>query len=436
MRRPRLACGPALLALLAGCATPRAPHPPPQGDDYLYPAPRAGELRQDEAARFERAWREVLSGNTDSGAREFTDILRKRPGLVPAQAGFAFARLRAGRYREAAEAFDAALRGQPDYVPALIGAGSTALRLGEPERALGYYKRAEELAPTQPLVARRLAELKLQVTERRVAAAHAALERGDSAGAAAELRRALEVAPEVGALRVEYSNLLLTGGDAAGAIEALRADPVGDRQALLRLGEVLTEQQDHAGALEAYRRLLQRDPKDAEAQQRAFAARDALELLGLPPEFRQIVEAPRITRADLAALVAVKLPALKQVEGGDPDVAVDISGSWAREYILLALSRDLMDVYPNHTFQPGAIARRGDLARAVARALDLLKQPAEPAPAISDMSPNNLFFEAATRAVAAGLMDLSAAGAFEAWRPVSGRDATDVVEALARLVGP
>jgi hypothetical protein len=42
---------------------------------------------------------------------------------------------------------------------------------------------------------------------------------------------------------------------------------------------------------------------------------------------------------------------------------------------------------------------------------------------------------AAGRAVGAGLMDLSAEGAFEAWRPVSGREASDVIENLVRLVG-
>ncbi|HET7293731.1 MAG TPA: tetratricopeptide repeat protein [Vicinamibacteria bacterium] len=435
MRRARAVCGLALLALPLACARPAAPRPP-QGEDYLYPAPRAGELRQDEAARFEKAWRDVLTGSADQAARGFTEILKKRPGLAPAQAGFGYARLRAGRYREAEESFATVLGARPDYVPALIGAGSAAFRLGDPERALGFYKRAEGIAPSQPLATRRLAELKLQVTERRVAAARAALERGDRDAALEEYRSALEAAPEVGALRVEYANLLLAGGDVAEALAALRSDPMGDRQALLRLGELLSEQKDHAGALEAYRRLLQRDPKDAEAQRLAFAARDALELEGLPPEFRHIVDAPRITRADLAALVAVKVPALKQVEGADPDVAVDIAGSWARPYILLALAHDVMDVYPNHTFQPGAIARRGDLARAVARVLDLLGHGAGPAPPITDMSRNNLFFEAASRAVAAGLMDLTPAGAFEAWRPVSGRDATDVVEGLARLVGP
>jgi hypothetical protein len=33
-------------------------------------------------------------------------------------------------------------------------------------------------------------------------------------------------------------------------------------------------------------------------------------------------------------------------------------------------------------------------------------------------------------------MELAPAGAFEPWRPVTGREAVDVVEALVRLVGP
>jgi hypothetical protein len=117
-------------------------------------------------------------------------------------------------------------------------------------------------------------------------------------------------------------------------------------------------------------------------------------------------------------------------------VAVDISGSWARDDILKTLSFDILPLYPNHTFQPGATVRRGDLAHAVGRILDLLHWPVTPGPSASDMTRNNVYFDAATRSVAAGIMDLTPAGAFEAWRPVSGQDALDVIEALARLVGP
>jgi hypothetical protein len=47
-----------------------------------------------------------------------------------------------------------------------------------------------------------------------------------------------------------------------------------------------------------------------------------------------------------------------------------------------------------------------------------------------------VYYYPATRVVAAGLMDLTPAGSFEAWRPVSGPEAVAVIEALVRLVGP
>ncbi len=425
----------ALLVLVAGCTPPRAPSIP-EGEDYVYPVTRVGELQAEDARSLEKAWQKVLTGNAAAAERAFLQLLGRRPGLVPAETGLAFARLRAGRYRDAGESFVRVLQRQPEFVPALVGASSAAFRLGDSETALAFLRRAELVRPDEPAVKRRLPALKVQVIERRVAAAKAALDHGDKEAAVAEYQNALAVAPEVGAIRIDCANLLFDQGDAEAGIELLRADPGGDRQVLLRLGEMLEAQRDPTSAFEAYRRILLRDPKDAEALQRAYAARDAVEMAGMPEEYRRIAGAERITRADLAALVAVKVTALRRLEAGEPDVAVDISGSWAREYILQALALGTLDLYPNHTFQAGAVARRGDLARVVGRVLDLLRHPAVPAQAISDMTPTNLYHDAAARAVAAGLMDLTASGAFEAWRPVSGRDASDVIDALARLVGP
>jgi hypothetical protein len=156
----------------------------------------------------------------------------------------------------------------------------------------------------------------------------------------------------------------------------------------------------------------------------------------MPEEYRHIAEAPRVTRADLAALVAVRVRALQRVGPGEPRVAVDISLSWARDYVARVLALGIMDVYPNHTFQPGAVVRRADLARAVARTLDSLGRPRSPGPAPTDMSPSHLDYDAVERVLGAGLMGLTASGAFEPWRPVSGNEAIEVVDAVARLAGP
>src|SRR5262249_18001673 len=149
-----------------------------------------------------------------------------------------------------------------DYVPALVGAGSAALRAGNSEEALQRFRRAAALDASNETVRRRLSEVRLQVTERRVAAARAALAAGNPAGAIAEYRQALDAAPEVAEVRLALADLLVQNGQAAEAATVLAAHPQDDRQVLLRLGEVLAGLRDYPRALEAYRRMLVLDPQD------------------------------------------------------------------------------------------------------------------------------------------------------------------------------
>jgi tetratricopeptide (TPR) repeat protein len=423
------------VVLIASCAPPPKA-PLPDAEEYVFPASTPGQLSPSEAQRIEKAWRQVLTGDVQGAQKEMANVLAKSPGLIPAETTLAYARLRAGRLDEAAASFERVIARRPDYVPALAGAAATESRRGDPEAALRLYRRALLGEPENPFLRQRGAELRVQVTERRVAAARAAAEAGRSEEAVTTYRLALEAAPEVAGLRLELANVLAAAGDLDGAVSVLRSDPTEDRQVLLRLADLETQRRDHAGALEVYRRILARDPNDEEAHRRSRELREALELEQMPEEYRRIATAPAITRADLAALVAVKVTALARVPAGEPQVAVDISGSWARSHVIQALSYDIMTVYPNHTFQPASTARRGDLARAVQRVLDLLKWPAGPGPSPTDMSRSNVYYYPATRVVGAGLMDLTPAGGFEAWRPVSGPEAVAVIEGVVRLVGP
>lgn len=429
------ALGAGLLLGLAGCA-PRARVPIPEGVDLVYPGVPPGALRGGEASQFQSAWDAVLAGDSARAVREFQKLRARRPDLVAIEAGLGYARLRAGDLSGAARTFEAALAHEPSYLPALLGAGATARRSGRADAALDFYRRALERAPDDVAARRRLAEVKLQVTERHVAAAEAARQSNDLALAADEYRAVLAAAPELADVRIELANLLQQRGDTAAALATLEADPGQERHVLLALASLRWSQKDYPGTLEAYRKLLARFPGDVEALRRVAELRQAWELAKMPEEYRRIPEAARLTRADLAALVAVKLTALERLPAREPRVATDISGSWARGHILRVLSLEIMDVYPNHTFQPGALVRRGDLAAALGRVLELLGVPAVPAPVLKDVSPANLLYPGVTRVVAAGLMDVTPEGAFEAWRLVDGKTAVAVVEALARLVGP
>jgi tetratricopeptide (TPR) repeat protein len=407
----------------------------PEGEDYVYPIPAAGEVSARERHDLEKAWRRVLAGD-GRAVRDYQKILARRPDLLAAETGLAFAQLRGGQVEAAAAGFDVALAEEPGYVPALVGAGSTAFRRGDLDQALRLYRRALDTAPDDPVVRKRAASLKLQVTDRHMAAAEVALGSGDEDTAAREYGAALDVAPEVAGMRLALADLQLARGDDREAVATLRADPSGDRQVKIRLGAVLLGQGEYEDARTLYVEMLARDPSDSEAREGWRTAQEGLDFQSQPEAYRHIASASRARRGDLAALLAVKVTALGRLARSEPRLAVDISSSWAREHITTVIGLGIMDVYPNHTFQPRATVRRGDLARAVSRVLTRLGARTRPGPAPTDMRPSHLDHAAVVMVVGVGLMRLGPAGEFEPWRAVSGREAVDVVDALARRVGP
>jgi tetratricopeptide (TPR) repeat protein len=427
-------------ACVAGLLTWACAHPRlvrmPEGEDYLFPVARPGELKPAEAEAVEKAWRKVLIGDSSGATRAFRRVLAARPGLVSAETGLAFARLRAGRFAEAGSAFEAALARRPEYLPALMGAGAVAVKEGRLDRALDLYRRAGAVEPSNSRVRRRLAEVKLRVTESRVAAAKKALDDGDTSRAIEAYRGALEVAPEVAGLRLALADLLLGEGASREAALLLAADPGGDRQTRLRLAEIQSGLGEYRHALETLNAILAREPRDPDAQMRAREAREALTLSELPEEYRRIPTAGRLSRAELAALLCLDLPALGRLPPGEPKVAVDISGSWARNHIARVLALDVMDLFPNHTFQPGLSVRRGELARVASRVLELVGARVRPSAVPADMAPANAAYDAVVRVLGTGLMELNPDGAFEPGRLVTGREGLDVVEALGRAVEP
>ncbi len=423
-------------ALLGGACVQRIRVPIPATEDYVFPTPGEGELTASQAATLRRAWSELVSGNAAGARSRLARLRQQAPGRPSVETALAYVALRSGRAEDAERGFRAALALRPAFLPALVGAGSTATHRGDLDAALGLYKRAAAASPGDPVVRKRLGTLKLQVTERHLGRAESAIEASDTAAAIEEYRSALDAAPEVSGVRLSLAELLQRSGDASGAISVLASDPSGERSVALRLGEALVAAERFEQAIAVYRELLARDPADEAARAGEAAARDALEGSLMPEEYRQIAGAPQLTRADLAALLLVRVKALRRLPSGDPQVAIDISGSWARDQIQGALALAIMNVYPNHTFQPGTIVRRVGLARAAGRVLERLGWPRAGAPAPVDMTPSHLDYDAVERVLGAGLMRLTPAGAFEPWRPVSGGEALEVIDALSRLVGP
>jgi hypothetical protein len=162
----------------------------------------------------------------------------------------------------------------------------------------------------------------------------------------------------------------------------------------------------------------------------------------MPDEYRAIESSATVTRAQLAALLAVRLDAvLARARRANAVVITDARGSWASAYILSVARAGVMEVYPNHTFQPGAAVRRGDLAQAASRVLQLIAQQQprradawrNPRRTFTDVGPRHLSYPAAALAVEAGVMAPMADGSFQLARPVTGAEAIAAVNALEQL---
>jgi tetratricopeptide (TPR) repeat protein len=421
--------------LLASCATTTTAPPTeapslPEGEEYTYPT--AVGLSSSEQKRFDKAWRAILAGQVEVAEKELAKLLTRRPSSPALVTAVGYAHLRAGRAAEALTNFKAATGADERYVPALVGAASAQAKLGDVENALAAWLKVREIAPGEPSAAAHVQELRLQVTDRRVGLAQQALAAGQRDEAIRHYQTALAAAPEVGGVRLELANLLFERGDGTNAIALLRGDPAGDPALALRAAQMLAATGDQLGALQAYEAVLARDPYDAEARAGASRTRQHLELLRMPEEYRAIFGSPRIDRADLAALVSVKVQALSRARADAPAVAVDISGSWAREHILRSLSYGLFDLFPNHTFQPMGTVRRSDLAVVLQRILDRMGVPPVQGPAVVDVPRTSPMYYPVSRTVGSGLMALTPGGAFEPWRPVSGEEAAQAIDALVR----
>jgi len=164
----------------------------------------------------------------------------------------------------------------------------------------------------------------------------------------------------------------------------------------------------------------------------------------MPEEYRAIEQAAQITRADLAALIGVRLAPLVQAiaERRHDDVLItDVRSSWASAWIMAVARAGIIEPLPNHTFQPRGIVHRADLADAASRLLAPIAA-SDPSRAkaweqtrakFADLAPGHLAYPAASMSVAAGVLATSPDNAFEPSRPVSGAEAVAAVGRIAAL---
>jgi tetratricopeptide (TPR) repeat protein len=447
VRLPLLLAG----ALLFPACAPKSVAPPaagPRYPDFVFPVAPAGvdaALAEGQSA----AWQQLQSGDLRQAEREFSKLLKRSPAFYPAETGLAYVALARRDLTQASQRFGRALGRQSAYAPALAGQGQALLDLGRTAEGIASLQSAMAADPSLPF-GPRIETLRFRDVETGVAAARKAAEAGRLDEARDAYLTALASSPDSAFLLRELGAVEHRAGRDHEALEHLRRavalDPA-DARSLVLIADILESRGDVQGAIQSLEAARQIEPSAA-VDSRIEALKESVALAALPAEYRGIGELPDVSRAHLAALVAVRLgELLKSAPRTQGVLITDTRRNWAAPWILAVVRAGVMDVFPNHTFQPGTKVRRSDLATVVSRLLALVAvaRPDTAAawrdvrPAVSDVSPGHLAYPAVCASVAAGVLPLLDDQAFGLARPVSGHEAIaaiDRIDTLARLGRP
>lgn len=446
MRKSLSAVGIVLLAF-AACAKKPATLPAPGAPrfvDFIYPAGPAALAPPAVWESHRTSWATLQAGDARAADRGFSALLKQSPGFYPAAAGLGYAALARKDTDEALAHFEKALEANPTYAPALAGRGEALLVAGRVDTALDAFQAALAADPSLTSLRSRVDVLKFRNVQQHIETARKAADGGRTDDARREYLAAIAASPQSAFLYRELAAVERRAGDTASALihaeQAIALDP-GDVRALTLIAEIREANAEWAKAADAYAAVNAVEPGEAiGAKIESMRERAALE--ALPSEYRSIESSETVTRAQLAALLGVRLEELlRGSRTANVAVMTDVRGNWAAPWILTVARARVMEPFSNHTFQPGATVRRLDLAQAVSRVLSLIavEKPRLAArwrdsrPKFSDLAPGHLQYPAAARAVSSGVMTTAEGDAFQLSRPVTGAEAVDVVGKLAVL---
>jgi tetratricopeptide (TPR) repeat protein len=440
--------GVALIALaVVGCAkkAPVAPVPgAPRYPDFIVPAVPAGIAAPEIVERHEAGWRWLQAGDLRNAERSFNAVLKVSHDFYPSEAGLGYVALAHKDEKAALAHFDRAVAVNPRYAPALAGRGEALLAAKQSAAALESFEAARVADPTIPALASRIEVLRFQAARTSVDEAQKAAAAGHFAEARDAYARAIAASPQSAFLYRELATVERRDGKLPDALETARKAvelDSSDARNFTVLGEIYEAQQDYAKASDAYASALAIEPSDV-LEDRIEELRARAAFAAMPEEYKSIERSPTVTRAQLAALLGVHLDGLIKSAGRRNAVVItDMRGSWAAPWIMAVARAGLMEVYPNHTFQPETLVRRGDLARAASPALSLIaaRNPKLGASwhdarrKFPDVSPGHLNYPAASLAVEAGVMTTLEQGTFQLARPITGPEALAAVKKLEEL---
>jgi tetratricopeptide (TPR) repeat protein len=347
----------ATLVAFSACAPKSVPTPvptTPKFPEFMRPAVPQAMADSPAATSASRGWAFLQAGDLRTAEHEFSAALKTQPAFFPAETSLGYLELARKDAKGALPHFDRALElnAQHDDVSAFVGRATALLALNREGEALAAFETALALDPSQTELARRVEVLKFRSAEQGLARARDAAHSGRFDEAAQAYTAAISSSPDSAFLYRELGAVEKQKGDADAALEHFRKaaalDP-GDAKTLEQIGEMLEARGDFEGAEKAYAGAAAIEPSAA-LDKRLENVREKTTAARLPAEYRAIDTASQITRADLAALIGVRLNQLvSSARRGDAVLITDVRNHWAATWIMAVARAGSREPFANQT---------------------------------------------------------------------------------------
>jgi tetratricopeptide (TPR) repeat protein len=398
-------------------------------------------LSLDQRIASEEAWKDLREGRVEEARKIF---LRLGEGNPLYAVGLGYAQFGLGDFETAASYFKASIERFPDMSPARIGLAQIYETLGQRDQAFAQYRDILKSDPGNRWAKPRFEKLRSELVEQAFAEAKAAQAAGDQEGRKKALLKVLFYAPESAEAHLALAGIYGEEKNTASQLVHLKAAAEarpGDKTLLRAYADALYEAGEFGRSLDLYEKLAVLVPQDMSVAARIKDLKNELGVFELPSQYGLIPSQDSITRADLAALIAVKFEDFFKTPAPATQILVDISTSWAQRFIIEVASRNVMSVYDNHTFQPARIINRAEMADAASRLVSFLEGkgikfvPVLEARKIqiADVSPDNFYYQPILRVVSLQIMVLSPEKLFEPEKTVTGREAGSILDIVLGL---
>jgi tetratricopeptide (TPR) repeat protein len=400
------------------------------------------QLTLDERIIVEDALDSLKNGDPDKAERFISRLDEQRPFY---KAGLGYVSLLMNDLAEAEKLFKESTAAFPDMTLSYIGLAQIYQNTGRIELAFSSYREILKRDPEHAWAKPRFERIKVTNTEEYLAIARAFLKQEEKEQSKEAYLRALYFTPDSIEAHFALAQIFKAENKLQNALVHIKAADSAfpqNPEILSIFGDILFETEDYKESLKIYEQLLELDPDNQESAERLQTIKNRLGIFELPSQYNSIVSSTAVSRQEVAALLGVKFKEILEDPAGQPRIITDISTSWASTFILKMTSLEILEVYPNHTFQPRKTVTRAEMAQILYRLIQALKkkgysfiQQIPPSRIqIQDVAPDNFYFMSIITLLSYDIMTLSTDKRFRPDTAVSGRESIKYLDIILALI--